>query len=82
MNIRSHTFDPEADAAYCYLKDGPIAETEEVAEGIIVDWDAERRPVGVEILHVAKRLEGGRDLLSYMRGLVEGLFAERLQAAE
>ncbi len=82
MKIRSHTFDPEADAAYGYLKDGPISDTEEVAPGIIVDRDAEGRPVGVEILYVARRLEGGRDLLSYMQGLVEGLFAQRLEAAE
>lgn len=82
MKILSHTVDPRADAAYCYLTKEPIAATEEVAEGIVVDLDANGRPVGVEILHVAARLRGGRDLESYLQGLVEGLFAERLQAAE
>lgn len=81
MKIRSRTVDAEADAAYAYLTDSRIDETEEVAPGIIVDHDAAGQPVGVEVLYVASRLSGA-DLPSYLAGLVEGLFAERLVAAE
>ena len=81
MIITSYTFDPQADAAYGYVGEGPIADTEEVADGIIVDRDAEGRPVGVEVLGVRRRLGGG-DLESFLKGLAEGLFVERLEAAE
>ena len=78
MKLRSHTFDPEADAAYGYLGEGAVAETEEVAPGIIVDWNQDGRPVGVEVLDINARAVGG-DLASYLSGLTDGLFAERLQ---
>lgn len=81
MKITSHTFDPDADAAYAYLTDHGIDTTEEVAPGIIVDYDAGGHPVGVEVLYVARRLSGA-ELSSFLMGLVEGLFAKRLEAAE
>ena len=81
MKIKSHTFDPEADAAYCYLRSAKILDSEEVAPGIIIDWDENDQPVGVEVLYVASRLNGG-DLASFLAGLVEGLFATKAVRAE
>lgn len=52
MRVR---IDQGADAIYLNLTDRPIKESEEVAEGIIVDYDAEGRIVGVEILDASKR---------------------------
>ena len=75
------SYDEQADAAYLTLSDGPVAETEEVADGIHIDYDASNRPVGIEVLSVRRRLAGG-DLSSYLRGLAEGLLAARRQAAE
>ena len=75
------SFDEEADAAYLMLSDAPVARTEEVADGIQVDYDASDRPVGIEVLSVKRRLGGG-DLASYLRGLAEGLLASSRQAAE
>lgn len=81
MKIRSYTVDTEADAAYCYLADRPIQTTDEIASGIVIDRDEEGRPVGVEVLWISERLAGS-DPLSFLSGLVEGLFARRLEAAE
>ena len=53
------TYDPEADAAYIYLGDGPIIESEEVAPGIVLDYDAEDRVVGIEVLGASKVLAPG-----------------------
>lgn len=53
------TYDPEADAAYVYLGDGPIIESEEVAPGIVLDYDAEDRVVGIEVLGASKVLAPG-----------------------
>jgi len=49
--------DRSADAVYLNLTDRPIKESEEVADGIVVDYDAEGRIVGVEILDASKRTD-------------------------
>jgi uncharacterized protein YuzE len=83
MNSLAHkaSYDEEVDAAYLRLSDAPVAETEEVAAGIHIDYDASNRPVGIEVLSVKRRLGDG-DLASYLRGLAEGLLASGRQAAE
>ncbi len=49
--------DHAADAIYLNLTDRPIKDSEEVADGIVVDYDAEGRIVGVEILDASKRTD-------------------------
>jgi uncharacterized protein YuzE len=49
--------DQGADAVYVNLTDCPIKDSEEVAEGIIVDYDTEGRIVGIEILGASKRTD-------------------------
>jgi uncharacterized protein YuzE len=49
--------DHGADAVYLNLTDRPIKDSEEVADGIVVDYDAEGRIVGVEILDASKRTD-------------------------
>ena len=49
--------DSAADAVYLNLTDRPIKDSAEVADGIIVDYDAEGRIVGVEILDASKRTD-------------------------
>ena len=73
--------DPVADAAYVRLANGKIDSSSEIAPGLIIDWSAGDEPLGLEILYVRRRL-GKSDLASYVAGLVEGLFAERLEVAE
>ncbi|HXL65715.1 MAG TPA: DUF2283 domain-containing protein [Xanthobacteraceae bacterium] len=49
--------DHAADAVYLNLTDRPIKDSEEVADGIIVDYDEAGRIVGVEILDASKRTD-------------------------
>ena len=49
--------DHGADAVYLNLTDRPIKDSAEVADGIIVDYDAEGRIVGGEILDASKRTD-------------------------
>ncbi len=49
--------DHAADAIYLNLTDRPIKDSEEVADGIVVDYDAEGRIVGIEILDASKRTD-------------------------
>ena len=47
--------DEQADALYLSLGEAPAAQSDEVAPGIIVDYDAQGRAVGIEFLHLSKR---------------------------
>jgi uncharacterized protein YuzE len=47
--------DKEADALYLRLDDAKIIESEQVAPGVIVDFDSKNRVVGLEVLNVSKR---------------------------
>ena len=51
--------DREADALYLSLSEEPAADSEEVSPGIIVDYDQQGRTVGIEMLHLSKRVSSG-----------------------
>ncbi len=44
------TYDPESDTLTIRFNDLPIAESDEIQEGIIADMDLKERMVGLEIL--------------------------------
>ena len=54
------SYDPEADAFYArFAPDGTvIAETSEVAPGVMIDLDASGQMVGIEVLSVRVRGSG------------------------
>ena len=47
--------DKQADALYLRLDDSKIIESEEIAPGVIVDYNRKNAVVGVEVLHLSKR---------------------------
>lgn len=49
-------FDREADALYLRLDDSPIAGSEEVRPGVVLDFNEADQVVGMEILNVGKRV--------------------------
>ena len=49
-------FDQKSDAIYFRLDDSKIIESEEVNPGVILDFNAKKQVVGVEILNVKKRV--------------------------
>lgn len=53
-DMRMH-LDKDADALYLRLDDSKIIESEEIAPGVIVDYDRKNAVVGVEVLHLSKR---------------------------
>jgi uncharacterized protein YuzE len=53
-------FDQQADALYVRLDESPIAESEEVRPGVVLDLDEQGEVVGIEILRVGRRLPGAR----------------------
>ncbi|HIK45967.1 MAG TPA: DUF2283 domain-containing protein [Leptolyngbyaceae cyanobacterium M65_K2018_010] len=45
----------EDDALYLRLDDTPIIESEEVSDGIILDYNAAGKVVGIEVLYISQR---------------------------
>ena len=53
------SYDPDADALYVRFADVSIVESEEVAEGVVLDFDAEGRIVAIELLDASKHIAAG-----------------------
>lgn len=68
------TYDPEADALSLRLSNASFADSDEVAPGIIVDYDEEGQVIAVEMLDVTKR--------SYVEVELPNLSASPLQSGE
>jgi uncharacterized protein YuzE len=45
----------EDDALYLSLDDSDVVESEEVSDGIILDYNAEGKIIGIEMLYIAIR---------------------------
>jgi uncharacterized protein YuzE len=48
---------PETDSLYIELKDTPGAETREIVEGLLVDFDSRGDVVGLDIDHASRKLD-------------------------
>jgi len=54
MKIR---YSADVDALYITLKDTDIIESDEVSDGVIVDYDIDGNAVGIEILWVSEKAD-------------------------
>lgn len=52
--------DRGSDALYLRLDESSVVESEEVQPGVILDYDAEGRVVGIELLDLSKRVDPDR----------------------
>jgi uncharacterized protein YuzE len=52
------SYDPEADAMFVWFgrEDSKSAETQEVAPGVMLDFDSDGRVIGIEVLDVSERM--------------------------
>jgi uncharacterized protein YuzE len=48
--------DHRSDALYFRLDDGAVVESEEVQPGVVLDFNADGKVVGIEMLDVSKRV--------------------------
>jgi uncharacterized protein YuzE len=55
-------FDPAADALYIRLFVGAVAMTDEVRPGVMFDYDAKGRVLGIEMLDVSTRTDNPREM--------------------
>ncbi len=50
-------YDPETDSLYIDLNAKPGSDSEEVGDGVVIDFDTEGNPVGIDIEHASRRLD-------------------------
>ena len=50
-------YDPDTDSLYIDLNAKPGADAREIADGLVVDFDADGRPVGIDIQHASRDLD-------------------------
>lgn len=50
-----YTYDPTADVINITFQEGKVAETKEIADGVLLDIDHKKGPLYLEILNVRKR---------------------------
>ncbi|MEM2925992.1 MAG: DUF2283 domain-containing protein [Candidatus Bathyarchaeia archaeon] len=48
-------YEPDADALYIWIREGRVADSDEVSDGVIVDYDEDGNALGIEILEFSKR---------------------------
>jgi uncharacterized protein YuzE len=66
---------PETDSLYIDLSDQPSAESREVSEGVVLDYDARGNLVGIDIDNASAKVDLGKLTLSKMPGTVETVAA-------
>jgi uncharacterized protein YuzE len=52
-------YDPGVDALYVRFVDAPVIESEEVSDGVVLDYDAEGRIIAIELLDASKQVAPG-----------------------
>jgi len=56
------TYDSEVDVLQVELSRTPVAESDENRPGVIIDYDKDGNPVGIEILDASSRMENPRSM--------------------
>ena len=59
MKVR---YDRETDAIYIKLGEGKYLESEEIEEGVVVDYSKGGKVIGIEILNISSRREDMQEL--------------------
>lgn len=65
-------YDSDADALYIWVREGNVADSDEVSDGVIVDYDEDGNVLGIEILEFSKRkIDLNELVIRGFRALVE-----------
>jgi uncharacterized protein YuzE len=68
MKLNYHA---DTDSLYIEFSERPSVDSREISEGVVVDYDAEGRVVGIDIDNAGNKLDLGRVLISKLPGEVE-----------
>ena len=67
MKLNYHA---DTDSLYIDLSDQPSAESREISEGVVLDYDAAGNLVGIDIDHASRKVDLSKLVLSNMPGKV------------
>lgn len=62
---------PETDSLYIDLAERPSVESREISEGVVLDYDAEGKLVGIDIDHASSKVDLKKLTLSKIPAKVE-----------
>ena len=62
-------YNPKADAMYIRFKVGKVAESDEVHPGVVFDFDADGKVLGIEMLDVSLRTDNPREFAIELVGV-------------
>ncbi|MFM7135767.1 MAG: DUF2283 domain-containing protein [Planctomycetota bacterium] len=68
MKLNYHA---DTDSLYIEFSERPSVDSREISEGVVVDYDAEGRVVGIDIDNAGNKIDLERVLLSKLPGAVE-----------
>ena len=68
MKLNYHA---DTDSLYIELSERPSVDSREISDGVVVDYDAEGRVVGIDIDNAGNKIDLERVLLSKVPGAVE-----------
>ena len=66
---------PETDSLYIDLSDQPSSVSQEVREGIVLDYDSEGRLSGIDIDNASQKIDLGEVVLEKIPGKIKTLVA-------
>jgi len=66
---------PETDSLYIDLSEQPSAESREISEGVVLDYDAKGNLVGIDIDNASNKVQLDKLVLSKLPGKVETVTA-------
>ncbi len=72
MKLNYHS---ETDSLYIDLTERPSAESREISEGVVLDYDADGQLVGIDIDNASRKVEMKKLVLSKLPGQVETIAA-------
>jgi uncharacterized protein YuzE len=65
------SYHPDTDSLYIDLAERPSAESREISEGVVLDYDANGQLVGIDIDNASNKIELKKLVLSNLPGKVE-----------
>jgi len=68
MKLNYH---PDTDSLYIDLAERPSVDSREISEGVVLDFDAEGRLVGLDIDNASNKMDLARLVLSRLPGTIE-----------
>jgi uncharacterized protein YuzE len=59
-------YDPQTDSLYIHLADRPSVDSDEVSDGVVLDFDAQGALVGIDVQHASTRADMKQLSLSHL----------------